>query len=147
VAETLRRFDLAQLQRLHDLAADVAFMTSYRLKNGTVVRAKIFFCETQTVFGHPRLWFVCPTCGRRCRVLFGSWRIACGRCHRVRYLTQTDSPSGRAVRGMFRVVRRFNPAATVNQIPPRPYGMHRSTYKRLVQKHAAYSRRWFARRR
>jgi hypothetical protein len=58
-------------------------------RNGQVDVTTVYLEATRTYFGGRRLWFRCPRCEGRCRVLYGTWRIACRRCHRLRYLSQT----------------------------------------------------------
>jgi hypothetical protein len=43
---------------------------------------------------------------------------------------------------MFKIVRRLDPSAEVNDLPPKPKGMHWSTYDRLVERYEAHSERW-----
>jgi hypothetical protein len=40
---------------------------------------------------------------------------------------------------MFKIVRTLNPSAQVNHLPPKPKGMHWSTYDRLAERYEAYS--------
>jgi hypothetical protein len=51
---------------------------------------------------------------------------------------QTHSLDG----GILKIVRRLDPSAEVNDLPPKPKGMHWSTYDRLVERYQAYSDIW-----
>lgn len=62
--------------------------------------------ECTPIAGRPgygqRIWFVCPICGRRCRLLYlprreRTW--ACRHCHQLTYTSQTWSPKWRKVLG------------------------------------------------
>jgi hypothetical protein len=35
-----------------------------------------------------RLWFACPTCGRKCRYLYLRETIACARCHKLQHASR-----------------------------------------------------------
>ena len=43
---------------------------------------------------------------------------------------------------MFKIVRRLEPMATVNDLPPKPRGMHWSTFERLADRSANQDSRW-----
>jgi hypothetical protein len=142
VAERMVRIDLAALRRQYPITRQNKLTSSYTRQNGQRVTAEIYFDQTTTRFGGSRLWFRCPGCWQRCRVLFGSWRIACRRCHRLRYGSQVESRSDRAIRGITRIVNRLDPEATCNDLPPKPKGMHWNTYNRLADKYQDYDNRW-----
>src|SRR5262245_35412741 len=74
LAESMHRIDLAELR--HDEPSLTA-----------VEVATVYLEATRMYFGGRRLWFRCPRCDGRSRVLYGTWRIACRRCHRLRYTT------------------------------------------------------------
>lgn len=144
LAESMRRIDLATLR-----LDEPALTSGHRLQikcssnDGERVQATtVYLDSTRMYFGGRRLWFRCPRCEGRCRVLYGTWRIACRRCHRVRYLSQRETRSGRANLGMMKVVKRLHPEATCNMLPPKPKGMHWSTYDRLVERYDTYDTMW-----
>ena len=144
LAEALRRIDLAQLRRKEpSLSQNHSLKVTCRREDGEVVDvATIYFDATRMHFGGRRLWFRCPRCDARCRVLFGTWRIACRRCHRLRYLSQRESRSGRANLGMMKIVKRLDPEASCNALPSKPERMHWSTYARLSERYDAYDTMW-----
>lgn len=78
-------------------------------------------------FGGLRPWYVCPSCGRHCRVLYHYGRFRCRRCYRVVYAVQSESALDRARRRIekleARLVEDYN----------RPRYMHRSTYARILE--------------
>src|SRR5215467_1165984 len=53
--------------------------------------ATVYLESTSMYFGGQRLGFRCPRCNGRCRILFGTWRIACRRCHKLRYASQKET--------------------------------------------------------
>ena len=144
LAESMRRIDLATLR-----LDEPALTSGHRLQiecssnGGERVQATTVYLEsTRMYFGGRRLWFRCPRCEGRCRVLYGTWRIACRRCHRLRYLSQRETRSGRANLGMMKVVKRLDPEATCNALPPKPKCMHWSTYDRLAERYDTYDAMW-----
>lgn len=88
IAEGLQRFDLAEYMRRPDAVKPYASCIA-TISNGKI-SAQIRYTETATRFGWRRLWILCPRCSRRCRVLFlGFGRVACRRCFRMRYQSQS----------------------------------------------------------
>jgi hypothetical protein len=111
LAETMRRIDLATLRRdAPPLTARHTFQIKYYNTADEQVQVTTVYLEsTRMYFGGRRLWFRCPRCEGRCRVLYGTWRIACRRCHRLRYCSQRETKEDRATRAMLKIVRRLNP--------------------------------------
>src|SRR6516165_10693641 len=145
-AESMRRIDLAKLRRDEpSLTAGHRLQISCQRNDGEKVDvANVYLETTRMYFGGRRLWFKCPRCDNRCRVLYGTWRIACLRCHRLRYLSQRETKEDRATRQMLKIVKRLNPddPDPCNDLPEKPNGMHWSTYDRLVERYEGYSEQW-----
>jgi len=112
--------------------------------NGGVDVTTVYLEATRMYFGGRRLWFRCPRCDGRCRVLYGTWRIACRRCHRLRYLSQRETKEDRATRAMLKIVRRLKPndPDPCNDLPEKPPGMHWRTYDRLIERYEGYIEQW-----
>jgi len=144
LAESMRRIDLAELRRDEPslTARNVLKVECVRDNGERVEVATVYLEATRMYFGGRRLWFRCPRCEARCRVLYGTWRIACRRCHRLRYTTQKETRSDRANLGMFKIVKRLDPEATFNELPPKPKGMHWRTHERLADRYDAYDTIW-----
>jgi hypothetical protein len=141
LAESMRRIDLAELSRNQHLT-DRHALKVIRNNGERVEVTTVYLESTRMYFGGRRLWFRCPRCDGRCRVLYGTWRIACRRCHRLRYLSQRETRTGRANLGMMKIVKRVDPEATCNALPPKPKGMHWSTYDRLSERYDTYDTMW-----
>ena len=133
LAEGMRRIDLAQLLREGPAITDrhAVKVQCSRGDDPPVEIATIYLESTPMHFGGRRLWFRCPRCDGRCRVLFGTWRIACRRCHRLRFASQRETPSGCSKLLSGRI-----PRVTHNELPPKPKGMHWCTYDRLAERYA-----------
>lgn len=104
-------------------------------------------------FGGRRPWFICPNpeCRRRVAMLYGNGVFACRRCHDLAYDCQREAADDRALRRTNKIRHRLGwRSGTLS--PPgfdvdpswvcyKPKGMHRSTYRRLVEAHNAFSYR------
>ena len=96
------------------------------------VREMIGYLETATPFGRPRRWFQCPGCARRCRIVYGGKRFRCRLCQGLTYECQFESSAQRANRRSRKIRRRLGGGTNlIEEFPPRPSGMHRTTYERL----------------
>jgi len=95
------------------------------MKVGSIV-ARLRFTETATRFGGRRLWMLCPRCSRRCRVLFiGFGRVACRRCFRLRYQSQSLDQMDRAPHVMGKIARQIDPQAGMD-LPDSLYSLRQS---------------------
>jgi hypothetical protein len=140
----MRCIDLVQVQRIHGRrrpGAHEALQISYQRRDGVQVKVLVSLTETVTPFGSCRLWFRCPSCGRRCRVLYAGPVVKCRLCFGLRYSSQSETRLNRANRGMHKVERRLG-SEPCGDLPPKPKGMHWRTYERLARRHEAYSNQW-----
>jgi hypothetical protein len=92
--------------------------------------------QTPCHFGGSRSWFTCPTCFNRVGVLVGAGKLfKCRKCYRLPYMCQMESRSDRASRRIRKIQKRLGNEEWENVIDiwfPRPKGMHRKTYNRIV---------------
>lgn len=91
---------------------------------------------TRTNFGGSRQWFLCPSCDRRCAIIYqlGNGPLWCCRiCGGGHYLSEHKSPKNRAVHKAFKVRKRLGQkeGGIIAQFPPKPKGMHATTYNRI----------------
>ena len=92
------------------------------------ISAQVRYTETATRFGGRHLWALCPRCSRRCRVLYiGLAKVACRRCFRLRYHSQSMDLIGRAVHAMGKIARKIDPEEEMD-LPDKPPGMHLSSH-------------------
>ena len=104
---------------------------------------RIEIWSTQTLLGGQRQWFRCPGCHRQCRILYGGPRFRCRLCHGLSYESQFESRTQRANRRARKIRRRLGGSdCLMEEFPPRPRGMHQSTYQRLQVQEAAADERW-----
>jgi hypothetical protein len=96
-------------------------------------------------FGGVRWRFACPSCGSARQTLYLPFRFGgrawrCRGCHDLRYKTQRAAPRYRAEIRMQRLSQRVLRGPWDNwdaSLPPKPKGMHRSTY---AKHHARWER-------
>lgn len=88
-------------------------------------RDRVTISQTPCRFGGARHWFHCPTCRRRCEVLYLRFgRFACRHCNRVAYTSQRGAPLDRLQHKLEKMRDRIG--------EHRPHGMHRKTWERLI---------------
>jgi hypothetical protein len=98
------------------------------------VREEIRLQATPCHYGGERLWLTCPGCQSRRRVLYSvEGRFRCRGCHKLAYTsTRLDGIERSARRIAALHVRLKADRIDLFAIPPRPQGMRRTTYDRLV---------------
>ena len=113
-----------------------ALAVDYRYRRGEgdpwqQARHVVTVARTPCGWGGTRPWLLCPECGRRCGVLvLRSPVLACRRCFRLPYESQSEDQAGRA-RLRFRNLDKRLPDGR------RPRGMRRRTYARLCARWCA----------
>lgn len=110
------------------------------------VRYKVPLTWTEPRFGGRRWWWCCPLTGRRCGRLYlplGASYFAGRETYRLAYQSQRETTPDRAMRKARKLHKRLggDGEALGEFTPPKPKGMHRGTYERLVARwHAAEAR-------
>lgn len=102
------------------------------------VTCRVRLTQTPCTLGGARSWFVCPDCGRRCRVLFGVSRhgsFACRVCQRLAYASEAESPIDRCWRAQRKLESRLT------EDGERPKRMRRKTFERINERWAALEER------
>lgn len=67
------------------------------------VHQGVALSETPCHFGGSRKWFLCPSCRRRCGVLYVGRSIACRKCHDLVYASQYEPPRERMRRQLLKI--------------------------------------------
>ena len=123
----------------------------YRTKDGNgapvEVNELVPFTYTPTMFGGQRQWFRCPRCYRRCRKIYGGRYFRCRRCNRLRYASQSEDATQRALSRAHKVAKRLHDrwgGTTVEEyeFPPKPPRMRWTTYQRLEEQYDRLQDRW-----
>jgi hypothetical protein len=104
---------------------------------------------TATRFGGVRHWFACPSCRRRCRIVYGGPNFRCRVCRRARYESQYEHPALRICSRRWRIRRKLQerggprcPWGLDDGFPPKPSRMHLRTYRRLQALDQRLAGRW-----
>ncbi len=98
------------------------------------VECSLWIARSPCNYGGSRPWFLCPSCGRRCAVVYygaPGGRYACRCCVRVAYLSQCDDEMGRLWRKQRKLERNLAGGADEWNGWQKPKGMHRLTFDRL----------------
>lgn len=91
--------------------------------------------STEQHFGGQRPWFVCPSCDRRCAVLYAGEEFRCRSCLYLTYRSQSDDAHARCLSKARKLRQRLGGSAnTPLQLLDKPTGMHWRTYNRLYEK-------------
>ena len=98
------------------------------------VKTVIPFSFTEQPLGGRRRWFVCRSCGARCRVLLAGYYFRCRHCYGATYESQYKRIR---LKGLAKVTRlRERLGGTRNLMDPwpdKPTGMHWKTYRKLSE--------------
>ncbi len=98
---------------------------------------------TNCNYGGNRAWFICPSCGRRCAILYGGKYYRCRKCYDLRYSTQNMDSLSRALDKITKIKNRIFDSSL--GIPLKPKGMHWKTYNRLIEEYnMANAYGWFS---
>ena len=90
------------------------------------------FAFTEQPLGGMRRWIVCPSCLRRCRVIYGSKYFRCRQCYDATYASQYESIRVRGMARMQRVRDKLGgDGGLYDPFPRKPKGMHWKRYSRL----------------
>ena len=108
----------------------------HREQNGTWedVKQVIFFDQTPCNYGGFRMWFICPQCGKRVEILFGSNKyFLCRNCQGLTYTSCNTHPTKRLFNKANKLKEKIGvEPGIMDLIPDKPKGMHRSTFDNIV---------------
>lgn len=109
----------------------------------TSVDEVVPFIETPLGLGGKLQWYECPSCQRRCRIIYGGNRFRCRLCHRLKYETQYEPGFARAGTRALKIRERLGSDGGIDEFfPERPKGMHIRTYERLRQQEDEHQAVW-----
>lgn len=91
-------------------------------------------------FGGTRLWFLCPSCGRRCAILYP---VLCRKCRKGRYLVESMSPQDRLLSKAMKIRDSLGQkkGGVCVPFPPKPKRMRWHTYLRIRKEALALEQR------
>jgi mRNA-degrading endonuclease RelE of RelBE toxin-antitoxin system len=108
---------------------------SYTYNKTEDVRQEIEVTTTPCNYGGVRKWFICPTCNRRCAVVYSSGRyFECRVCCNLNYTSQCESDMYRLSEKANKLRKRLGAEpGIINSLPhEKPKHMHMKTYVRLM---------------
>jgi hypothetical protein len=111
------------------------FRTRKRGEDWRDVVQRVALDRTPCTYGGTRPWFLCPRCGARCAVLWSvTGSFCCRACNGLAYSSTRESAAERALRRADVLQKRLGNRrpSSVWDWPPKPKGMHRRTYDRLI---------------
>jgi hypothetical protein len=119
---------------------------SYRI-DGQEFEERVRLDRTSLHLGGHRSWFLCPGCDRRIAVLYGGVRFRCRHCLDLRYVSQRETPTFRAITKVQIIRKKLGGSGNlIEPCPSRPRYMHQRTYERLIREEAealrAYASTW-----
>jgi hypothetical protein len=82
-------------------------------------------------YGGKRVWFLCPGkgCGQRVAILYSGEIFVCRRCKQLAYPSQRQQPCESVLARLESIRARLGGSRKLGDcLPPKPKGMHRSTY-------------------
>lgn len=93
-------------------------------------------------YGGKQVYFICPTCDRRVCSLYKVDGIACRKCHRLIYASQSQRCDDRWEEQANKIRKKLGwKLGTLSQWGDRPRYMHEQTYQALVMKLLHYTRK------
>lgn len=96
------------------------------------VREHVPLYRREQPFGGSRVYLGCLRCHRKSLVLYGGTRFRCRKCLNLAYASQGEDIFGRATtRSRLIRMRLGGEGCFDDPFPPKPKGMHWSTYQRL----------------
>lgn len=119
-------------------------MRTPRLNPATRQLECIDIVQTKTGFGF-RDWFACPSCGKRCGVLYALSHLACKQCHGLHHAVEHEGRFDRALRAAFKHREKFGQRAggVVAAFPSKPKRTRWHTYFAARRKDEALRNRVF----
>jgi len=101
--------------------------------DGEQISERVMIDKTSMNLGGKRAWFLCPKCLRRVGVLYAADHFRCRHCHDLRYASQRETVTLRAIGKAQRIRMELGGSANLTlPRPSRPKFMHRRTFQRLV---------------
>jgi hypothetical protein len=95
--ERTHSIDIRQLKRNGQIGAGAAFIMLSLVGGGHSCTIRLAHLE-RPVIGGVRTYFCCPSCDRRCDLLYSHPHIACRRCHKLAFASENETRMNRARR-------------------------------------------------
>lgn len=121
------------------LAGEGHVTLGYNVDGMHVVTEAVALDRTPCYYGGSRPWFMCPGCDRRCATLYLTGeRFRCRLCADLTYVSRQSAAWVRRMRRYDRLRQRLS-VVDGQWPPPKPTGMHWTTWLRLVNEYVSAS--------
>lgn len=93
------------------------------------IRDCIQLTYTYPNYGGRRAWFICPSCNKRKRVLWGRTYYRCAKCYGMTHDSQYEDRASRLLDRAQKIkIKLGGEVSCFEPFPPKPKGMHWRTY-------------------
>ncbi len=109
-------------------------LLEYTHNKTDAVKQRLTLTRTPCNYGGERVWFICPSCGKRVAVLYsGGKYFACRGCCNLTYQSCNETAMDRKYRRANDLRRRIGAKpGCFNSLPIfKPKGMHQTTWNRI----------------
>jgi endogenous inhibitor of DNA gyrase (YacG/DUF329 family) len=103
---------------------------SYRTGSDYDVKVLVGLTETACNYGGLRKWFICPYCSQRCALLYLGRQVACRKCLKLKYPSQSDDQMDASWRRQYKLEEKLGGRGRWRK----PKGMHQSTFDSIRMK-------------
>lgn len=100
---------------------------TYQITGEHHVNELVRLTETACNYGGGRMWFVCPYCARRCALVYIGRQVACRKCLKLKYPSQSDDETNASWRRQRKLEAKLGGADYWRK----PKGMHQTTFQRI----------------
>lgn len=100
---------------------------TYQITGEHHVNEHVMIATTACNYGGGRMWFVCPYCRRRCALVYIGSQVACRKCLKLRYPSQSDDDTD----ALWRKQRKLEAKLGGADYWCKPKGMHQTTFDRI----------------
>ena len=103
------------------------------------IRDRIPLAITTPNYGGKRAWFLCPSCYKRKRVLWGRKYYRCAKCYGMRHNSQYEDRASRLLDRAQKIKEKLGGnASCLYPFPSKPKGMHWRTYEAKREEYEQY---------
>src|SRR5690606_13988438 len=104
---------------------------TYQITGEHHVNELVRLTETACNYGGGRMWFVCPYCSRRCALVYIGRQVACRKCLKLKYPSQSDDETDASWRRQRKMAAKIGADGNEWLWKQKPKGMHQNTFQRI----------------
>lgn len=103
----------------------------YQIGGEHDVNELVRLTRTTCNYGGGRMWFVCPYCSRRCALVYIGRQVACRKCLKLKYPSQSDDETDASWRRQRKLAAKIGADGNEWLWKQKPKGMHQNTLQRI----------------